>query len=136
MDEWHVVQQVHLPKKLYTVTEHRARKYRDPKTGKIHIAPLPEDVRQASLLGSDMTAAVAFLKGGCHMSYTTIQRVFNELLRLDVSRGMLAKATRKVSQALRVPYQSLVERLPQEPHLGIEETGHHDDGRLYWTWCF
>ncbi len=51
LDEWHVVQQVSLPEKLFIVTEHRARKYMDPKTGNIHIAPLPQEVRKGGLLG-------------------------------------------------------------------------------------
>jgi hypothetical protein len=29
-----------------------------------------------------------------------------------------------------------MERLAQEPRLGVDETGHHDAGSLYWTWCF
>ena len=136
LDEWRVVQQVALPEKLYTVTEHRARKYRDPKTGAIITAPLPADVLQGGLLGSNMTTTVAFLKGACHMSYSTMQRFFREVVRLDLSRGMLCKAVHKVSQALERPYLALRERLPHEALLGIDETGHHDDGKLHWTWCF
>ena len=136
LNQWHVVQQVHLPEKMYTVIEHRARKYLDPVTGRIHIAPIPDEIRKGGLLGADMTAAIAFLKGGCHMSYTTIQQLFKELFELGLSRGMLCKATQKVSQALDTPYQHLVQRLPTEAHLGIDETGHHDDGKLHWTWCF
>ena len=67
LDQWHIVQQVTLPKKLYVVTEHRARKYFDPNTGRIIIAPLPDDVRKGGLLGADTTALAAFMKGGCHM---------------------------------------------------------------------
>jgi len=136
LNQWYVIQQIHLPDKMYKVIEHRARKYRDPITGKIHIAPIPDGIRKGGLLGADMTAAVAFLKGGCHMSYTTIQQMFRSLLKLDLSRGMLCKATQKVSRALDTPYQQLLVRLPREDHLGIDETGHHDNGKLHWTWCF
>ena len=136
LNQWYVLQQVHLPEKRYVVIEHRARKYLDPLTGKIHIAPLPDEIRKGGLLGVDLTAALAFLKGGCHMSYTTIGQFFKELFELDISRGMLCKATRKVSQALHDPYQQLIERLPHEPRLGVDETGHHNAGQLHWTWCF
>jgi len=136
LNQWHVIQQIHLPDKMYKVIEHRARKYRDLVTGRIHIAPISEDIRKGGLLGADMTAALAFLKGGCHMSYTTIKKMLNELFELDLSRGMLCKAAQKVSQALDAPYQQLMDRLPQEDNLGIDETGHHDDGKLHWTWCF
>jgi transposase len=70
------------------------------------------------------------------MSYTTIWQLFKELFKLDISRGMLCKATQKVSQALHRPYQQLLERLAHESYLGVDETGHHDAGKLHWTWCF
>ncbi|MCD6392800.1 MAG: IS66 family transposase [Planctomycetes bacterium] len=136
LDDWYVVQQVTLPEKCYTVVEHRARKYRDPRTGRIHIAPMPDEIRTGGLLGADITAAIAFMKGACHMSYSTIQQFFKEVIRLELSRGVLCKATQKVSQALSGPYQQLLDYLPHASHLGIDETGHKDAGRLHWTWCF
>ena len=136
LDEWFVLQQIELPDKRYKVIEHRARKYRDPMTGRIHIAPLPEATRKGGLLGADMTAFVAYMKGACHMSYTTIQQFFEQVIKLDLSRGMLCKATRKVSDALGQSYDELADRLPHEPRVNIDETGHHDDGKLHWTWCF
>ncbi len=136
LDEWFVIQQVELPEKMYKVIEHRARRYLDLVTGKIHIAPMPEEIRKGGLLSADITAAVAFMKGGCHMSYTTIQQFFKELMKLDISRGMLCKAAQKVSQSLQPAYEQLALRLPYESQVGIDETGHHDDGKLHWTWCF
>jgi transposase len=136
LDEWLVIQQIELPEKMYRVIEHHARKYLDPTTGQIHIAPIPDEIRKGGLFGADITAAIAFMKGGCHMSYTTIQKFFKELFELDISRGMLCKATQKVSHSLRDVYEQLVERLPTERQIGVDETGHHDGGRLHWTWCF
>ena len=136
LDDWHIVQQVTLPKKLYLVTEHRARKYLDPRTDKVIIAPLPDDVQRGGLLGADMTSMIAFMKGGCHMSYSTIGRFFTEVLQLDVSRSLLDKATKKVSQALKPAYEQLTTSLAHEPYLGIDETGHKDDGKKHWIWCF
>jgi len=136
LDEWFIIQQIELPEKMYKVIEHRARKYLDPATGQIHIAPIPDEIRKGGLLGADVTAAVAFMKGSCHMSYTTIQQFFNELMKLDISRGMLCKATQKTSKALKPSYDQLAQRLPDEPQVNVDETGHHDDGKLHWTWCF
>ena len=70
------------------------------------------------------------------MSFTTIQQFFSEVIKLDISRGMLNKATQKVSASLKPAYQQLVENLPNESYLGIDETGHKDNGDKYWTWCF
>jgi transposase len=136
LDEWLIIQQIELPEKMYRVIEHRARKYLDPTTGQIHIAPIPDEIRKGGLLSADVTTAVAFMKGGCHMSYTTIQRLFKELMKLDISRGTLCKATQKVSQSLQGAYEQLAQRLPHESQVGVDETGHHDDGKLHWTWCF
>lgn len=136
LDEWFIIQQIELPEKMYKVIEHRARKYLDPVTGRIHTASLPDEVRKGGLLGADVTGSIAFMKGRCHMSYTTIREFFKELMKLDVSRGMLCKATQKTSKALEQSYDQLADRLPDEPQVNVDETGHHDDGDLHWTWCF
>jgi len=136
LDEWFVIQQIVLPEKMYKVIEHKARKYLDPVTGNIHIASMPDGIRKGGLLGADITSAVAFMKGRCHMSYTTIMEFFKELMKLDISRGMLSKATQKTSNALKAAYDQLLESLPDESRVNIDETGHHDNGKLHWTWCF
>jgi transposase len=136
LDEWFIIQQIGLPDKRYKVIEHRARKYIDPVTGRLHITPLPEDIRKGGLLGADMAAFVSYMKGACHMSYTTIQQFFSQVVKLDLCRGVLCKATQKVSDALGPSYDELADRLPHEPQVNVDETGHHDNGKLHWTWCF
>jgi len=136
LDEWYVIQQVELPETMYTVTEHRARKYLDPVTGQIHITPLPDEIRQGGLLGVRFTAMIAFMKAGCHASYGTLRRFCQEMYGLDLSRGMLSKAVQKVSRALQEPYEQLLDQLPYQEYLGVDETGHKDQGKLHWTWCF
>ena len=136
LDQWQVVQQVELVTKPFLVTEHRARKYRDPKTGQMIITPLPDAVKQGGLLGPKLTAMVAYQKGDCHMTYSTIQRFLKDVIGLSVSRGQLAKVVGKVSNALQLPYEALSGALPEQPQLGIDETGHKDSGQLMWTWCF
>jgi transposase len=136
LDDWHTVQQITLPDKPYFVTEYRARKYVDIRNGHIVTAPLPDEIRKGGLLGADVTAMVAFMKGGCHMSFTTIKQFFSEVMKLKISRGMFNKATGKVSDSLKPAYQQIVKRLPNESYLGIDETGHKDNGDKYWTWSF
>ncbi len=136
LKEWFVIQQVELPKKMFRVVEHRARKYRDRKTGRIVIAPMPAAVRRGGLAGPKLTALMAFLKSGCHCSFRTIQRYCREVLGLSISRGMLSKIIQKSAQALQRPYEQLRDRLPREPYLGADETGHKNNGKRHWTWCF
>jgi hypothetical protein len=53
-----------------------------------------------------------------------------------LSRGQLAKVIGKVSQALEMPYEELLQRLPDEAALNVDETGHKENGLRMWTWCF
>ena len=57
-------------------------------------------------------------------------------MRVDISRGYLAKLIGKVSQSLAGAYAELFERLPGEAVLNIDETGHKQNRQKFWTWCF
>jgi transposase len=83
-----------------------------------------------------MKALVAYYKGACHMSYTTIQKLLADVFRIPVSTGYLTKVVLEVGIALGVPYEELLAALSDEPVLKVDETGHKDCGRKYWTWCF
>lgn len=136
LKEWFVLQQVDLADKLSIVIEHRARKYRDPRTGRIVIAPLPDAVQAAGLVGPKLSALAAYQKGACHMSYTSIQRFWEEVLGIPISRSQLVKVIQKASAALAQPYTELREALVQQPYVGVDESGHPDRGEGFWTWCF
>jgi len=136
LDEWFVIQQIELPEKMFHVTEHRARKYLDPLTGKIHLAPMPDEIRKGGLLGGRFTSMVAFMKSSCHASYGTIRQFCQEMYGVELSRGLLSKVVQKASDAFQIPYEELMNQLPYEPYLGADETGHKDDGKLHWSWCF
>jgi hypothetical protein len=42
----------------------------------------------------------------------------------------------KVSASLKDPYEELLNLLASEERLNVDETGHKDNGRRWWTWCF
>ena len=137
LDEWDVVQQIELKESPVEIIEYRARHYRHRRTEQVVCAPLPEAIKAAGLVGPRLSAYIAFLKGACHMSYTTIQTLLADVFGVHLSTGQLTKiTTRKVSAALAEPYEQLRTALPDEPQLGIDETGHKDDGNRQWTWCF
>ena len=56
--------------------------------------------------------------------------------QVTISRGQLAKIIGKVSEALEQPYAELLEDLPAQARLNIDETGHQQNGERMWTWCF
>ncbi len=136
LDDWFIVQQVELVDKPYIVTEHRARKYQDSRTGRIVIAPLPAAVKAAGLVGPRLSALAAYQKGDCHMSYSTIQRFWNEVFGIPISRGQLVNIIQKASAAFEIPYDELRDALVGQPHLGVDESGHKDCGDRLWAWCF
>jgi transposase len=136
LDDWFIVQQVELVDKPFLVTEHRARKYRDGRTGRIVMAPLPAAVKAAGLVGPRLSALAAYQKGDCHMSYSTIQRFWNEVLGIPISRGQLVNLVQKASGAFETPYEELREALVEQRHLGVDESGHKDCGDRLWAWCF
>ena len=131
-----VVQQVELVEKPVRIEEHRAYASWCPHCRKFHLAPLPDEVRKGGLVGSRLTALVAYLKGGCHASYTTIQAFLRDILQAPLSTGQLARLIRKTGAALAAPYEELRGLLPSESRLNVDETGHKERKKKYWTWCF
>jgi transposase len=87
-------------------------------------------------VGPQLTALIAYLKGACHASYSTVRKFLRDVVGLSISRGQLAKVIAKVSEALDGPYQELLLKLPREARLNVDETGHKDNGTPMWTWCF
>jgi transposase len=131
-----VLQQVEITETPTTVTEHQGLAYWCHRCQKLHCAPLPEAVQKAGLFGPRLTALVAFMKGVCHASFSTIRKFLRDVVRVDISRGYLAKLIAKVSASLAPSYAELFERLPGEAVLNIDETGHKENGEKFWTWCF
>jgi len=61
----------------------------------------------------------------------------DEVFGQSLCRGTLAKiVTSRVSPALQPAYDELLAALPFQSYLGIDETGHKDNGDKFWTWCF
>jgi hypothetical protein len=83
-----------------------------------------------------LTTLVAFMKGVCHASYSTIRKFLRDVAGIRVSRGYLAKLIRKVADWLTPAYEELLARLPGEAFLNVDETGHKENGQRLWSWCF
>ena len=90
-----VLQQVEITAKPTIVTEHCALAYWCRIARSFITAPLPEAVEKAGLFGPRLTALVAFMKGVCHASFSTIRKFLRDVVRVDVSRGYLGQADRQ-----------------------------------------
>jgi transposase len=131
-----IVQQVEVVAKPIEIREHRGLAYWCEDCQKTHHAPLPGEVRQAGLMGPRLTALVAYLKGACHASFSTIRKFLRDVLGIAISRGHLRNVCAKVADSLASAYEELLGLLPREPRLNVDETGHKDNGQAMWTWCF
>jgi transposase len=131
-----IVQQVEVIERPIQVTEHRGMACWCPHCQTTHYAPIDKAVRRAGLVGPRLTAVIAYLKGACHCSFSTIRKFVRDVLDVTVSRGHLAKLCAKVSASLKTTYEALLALLPVQARLNVDETGHKDDGQRMWTWCF
>src|ERR1700734_579352 len=131
-----VVQQVEIETVPIRIAEHRGLAGWCPHCHKVHYAALPSAIDKGGLVGPRLTTLIAYLKGACHASYSTIRKFLRDVVEVTISRGQLAKVIDKVSHALDVPYEALLEDLAAQLRLNVDETGHREHGEQWWTWCF
>ena len=131
-----VIQQTEVKEIVVTREEHRAYAYWCDTCEQIHYAEFPAEVLKEGLFKARLTALVAYMKNLCHASFSTIRKFLRDVLGEPVSRGYLAKLIQKVSRSLERPYEELLERIPLEATLNVDETGHKDNGDRFWTWIF
>jgi len=130
------LQQIDLPPKFYHVIDHRVQLYRAP-NGSIIKATLPKEIRKMGLFSARMAALTGYLKARCHMSYSTVQSFFDDIMNLDISQGYLSKiCTQKLSSALQPAYEEVAQFIRNAPIVGTDETGHKNPAyKSAWIWC-
>jgi transposase len=131
-----VAQRVEIAAVPLEIHEHRSHPGWCPHCRQECYAPFPLSIERGGLAGPRLTTIIAYLKGACHASYSTIRKFVRDVIGLTISRGQLAKIIGKVSRALEQPYDELLRDLPGQAALNVDETGHKHNGQQHWTWCF
>jgi transposase len=131
-----VVQQIEIREVPLQIEEHCSHAGWCPHCREVRHAPLPLTIERGGLVGPRLTTLIAYLKGACHASFSTVRKFLRDVVQVTISRGQLAKIIAKVSRALDRPYEELLEGLPTEARLNVDETGHKRSGARMWTWCF
>jgi len=131
-----VVQQVDIEKPPLVIEQHTSPEYWCDRCARGYKAPIPLPINKGGLVGPELTTLIAFMKGACHASFSTIRTFLRDVVGVTISRGELSKILGKVSQALDKPYEELLLLLPSEAIVNADETGHKDNGERWWTWCF
>jgi len=135
-DKPRIIQQMEVVEKPLIRVEHRSYPVWCEKCQQTHYMPFPPEVVQEGLFKERLTTLVAYMKYVHHASFSTIRKFIRDVLGEKVSRGYLRKIIEKVSQALEKPYQELLDILPLEEKLNVDETGHKENGDKFWTWVF
>lgn len=130
------LQQIEIPQRPVTLNEHRAIGQWCANCQKQFVPSLPKELVEAGLVGPRLTALVGWFHGVCHMSISSIRKYFRDVLGAPISKGLIAKVVNKVSASLQDPYEELLNLLVEEDCLNVDETGHKDNGKRWWTWCF
>lgn len=131
-----VVQQVEIIKKPIHIEQHTGLCYWCEHCQRFHYAPMPAHIQKGQLIGPRLTAVIAYMKGGCHCSFSTIRKFLRDVAGVTISRGQLSKLIQKASAAFEQAYNELLEHLPNEAKLNVDETGHKENKKRFWTWCF
>jgi transposase len=135
-DQPRVVQQLEISLVPILIEEHRSHAGWCRHCCKVHYGVLPAVVEQGGLAGPRLTTLIAYLKGFCHASYSTMRKFLRDVVQITISRSQLAKIITKVSSALEQGYQELLDDLPGQARVNVDETGHKQSGARLWTWCF
>jgi transposase len=140
--EQRIVYQYELAEKPVELIAYVAHPYRNRKTGELVYPSFPCEVEKAGLLGPRLTAFAACLKGALHASYTGTQRMLG-FFGAEVCRATVCNKIMNVSAALGFSHGELLDALPNESRLNIDETGHKDhpfgkpaNHPKHWIWVF
>lgn len=135
-DKNRILQQVELKEKPLDKIQHTAYAYWCPHCNKFEYADFPPSAVKAGLFKENISATICFLKFVGAMSLSGIKKYCRDVLSITVTKGYLAKVIRKGMLALRPAYEELLKLLPEQEILNIDETGHKENGELFWTWLF
>jgi transposase len=131
-----VVQQIDIMPARLTVEQHTFPEYWCKQCQRAYKSALPLHIEKGGLVGPHLTVVIAYLKGVCHASFSTVRKYLRDIMQVTISRGQLSKILGKVAQALERPHAELLELLPSVAVAQVDETGHKNNGAGWWTWCF
>ncbi|MBW8017119.1 MAG: hypothetical protein FVQ82_13115 [Planctomycetes bacterium] len=86
-----IVQQVEIVQKPTHIEQHTGLRYWCEHCQKFHDAPMPAHIDKGQLVGPRLMATIAYMKGACHCSFSTIRKFLRDVVGVTISRGQLSK---------------------------------------------
>jgi transposase len=90
----------------------------------------------ASQLGPHALAVATFLRGETGASFGKVQRFFQKVFGIAVSRGGLALGLQRIARKAEPTYEDLVETVRHSSVVYADETGARMSGKPWWLWAF
>jgi transposase len=129
-------QQAELTAKPVEVTEYQRFGRLCPCCNKVQYPELPAGVIPGQILGPTLLSLGGYMKSTMGVSITELYQFFTEVLRLPVARSTIQTAIFRVSDALAPCHEEVLEALPKQKTLNIDETGWKENGKRLWVWLF
>jgi transposase len=101
--------------------------------GKKHTSELPQGVPKG-MLGPFALSKVATLTGNYRLSKRNTVDLLQDFYGLKISIGTISNVEKTVSLALKAPVDEMVKKIPYEPIVYADETGHKEQNKKMWTW--
>ena len=99
------------------------------------LAPLPKGV-PTNILGPRAMAFVAQAGALYHLTKSQIQLMLKDSLGIELAISTISNVEKKVSGYFENIYNELEQKLRRAKHLHIDETGHRNQGKKGFAWCF
>jgi transposase len=124
-----------LPEIKPLVTEYQLHRLSCPGCGATTCGQLPPGV-PASQAGPRLVALAALLMGCFRQSKRRVALFLEQVLGQPCSAGWVVKLQKQATVALHAPYDQLVQQLPTQDQLGIDETPTKEGPAKAWLWGF
>ena len=124
-----------LPQIRPLVSEHRRHRLACKSCGQVTCGKLPAGVPRGQA-GPRLVGFVALLMGAMRQSKRKSAWFLENILNTPCSPGWVVKLQNQATTALRPAYDDLVERLPQQGRLNIDETPGKQGPLKTWLWAF
>jgi transposase len=98
-------------------------------------APLPRGV-PANILGPRSMAFVAQGSALYHLTRSQIGMMLKDSLGIEVAISTISNVEKRISGYFENIYNELGKKVRQSNHLHIDETGHKNQGKKGFAWCF
>jgi transposase len=99
------------------------------------IAPLPKGVG-ANILGPRAMAFIGQAGALYHLTKSQTQMMLKDSLGIEVAISTISNVEKRISEYFENIYNELGKKVMQAKHLHIDETGHKNQGKKGFAWCF